>query len=285
MNCPACAGADLRLGRVIERRGERWPHWLCQTCGHLFLESALSAEAANVRFYEQEALVDRERREAIDRPSFERYWQHRLRWLRTFVDQVPRQLGAITLLDIGAGNGDFLSFVVQAGIAGKGIELSPALAHIARDKGLDVRVLTPGELAASGERFEVITMYAVIEHLETPAVEIAAIRSLLKQGGVLVISTGDRLSCKARLKGKRWGLYTPPEHRHYFTSASLDRLLGRYGFRRLARYSHDGRSRWSKNRTIDGLIFSLVDWSQRLPLLRRINIWDVMFHSYLQIDI
>jgi len=57
------------------------------------------------------------------------------------------------------------------------------------------------------------------------------VRSVLKEDGVLALTTGDIGSVVARLSGKRWHLLTLPEHLWFFSESTLRTVLEATGFR------------------------------------------------------
>ncbi|MEK7084194.1 MAG: methyltransferase domain-containing protein, partial [Patescibacteria group bacterium] len=54
--------------------------------------------------------------------------------------------------------------------------------------------------------------------------------SLLLPNGMIALSTPDVGSMVARVLGKRWHAYVPPEHLWYFSGSTMRRLLERNGF-------------------------------------------------------
>jgi SAM-dependent methyltransferase len=81
--------------------------------------------------------------------------------------------------------------------------------------------------------WDVITLWAVIEHLTDPSAFVQQAYQLLKPGGKLVLMTGDNASACARLQRcfDMW-LY-PPEHLFYFGKPSLRKLLQQHDFQQV----------------------------------------------------
>ncbi len=57
---------------------------------------------------------------------------------------------------------------------------------------IDYRHATAEELAAAGERFDVVLNMEVVEHVADPLAYLAACRALLKPGGLMICSTLNR---------------------------------------------------------------------------------------------
>ena len=143
------------------------------------------------------------------------------------------------LLDVGAYCGIFVDVARQAGFAAEGIELSRWAVREARALGLPVRNETLVEAARTGARYDVLTLWDVIEHLADPRQELLAAAELLRPGGEIHVSTIDAASLLARVLGARWP-WLMDMHVVYFDRRTLPRLLGETGFRVVRRraYTH-----------------------------------------------
>jgi len=130
------------------------------------------------------------------------------------------------LLDVGCAAGFFLD-VASSEFEVEGIELSKWAATLASKNHIVHR--KPLSQLDFDARFDVITMFGVIEHFSNPAEEIAAAQRALKPGGYLFVYTGDVKSLAARILRKKWWWYQGM-HLQYFSRNSLDSLLKRYGF-------------------------------------------------------
>ncbi|HEV8689449.1 MAG TPA: class I SAM-dependent methyltransferase [Ideonella sp.] len=84
--------------------------------------------------------------------------------MRRTVELVPP--GVRTLLDVGAGHGVFLEELRAArGVAGVGIEITPAKVDYARSRGVDLRLGDAGALAFADGEFDAVVSCEVLEHL------------------------------------------------------------------------------------------------------------------------
>jgi SAM-dependent methyltransferase len=134
------------------------------------------------------------------------------------------------LLDVGAAYGFAASEAERAGFRVAGLELSAEAAVQAAER-ISGRVVRASaiELPFSSARFDVITLWDVIEHLPDPHRAVAEIARCLRPGGRLALTTGDVESLVARFSGARWHLYTIPEHLFFFSRRSLQHLLEAHG--------------------------------------------------------
>lgn len=146
-------------------------------------------------------------------------------WLRIVGDAAAPSV-ARTLLDIGCATGIFLD-KAEEHYTVCGIELSDWAARLASRNHEVWR--QPISNITTNRRFDIVTMWGVIEHLENPREEVEAISKLMNAGGLLFIYTGDRTALLPRLLGKKWWWYQGM-HVQYFSKTGLRRLLESFGF-------------------------------------------------------
>ena len=138
------------------------------------------------------------------------------------------------LLDIGCATGDFLSVARDFGYSVEGVELSKWSSKIVEEKGIKVhKELLMSLSRRFSKRYDIITMWGVIEHFQNPRDEMTCINRLLKPGGILVIWTGDVNGIISRILGRRWW-YWQGQHIQYFTRSSLNHLARLSGFERVS---------------------------------------------------
>jgi len=135
------------------------------------------------------------------------------------------------LLDVGCGTGAFLDYARGRGWEVQGVELMDAAAAYCREQlGLDV---VTGDLLSAGfgdQRFDVVTLWNVFEHLHDPRAALAEIRRILRPAGLLVLACPSLDSLDARIFGPAWVGYEVPRHLYAYSRDTLDRMLGESGF-------------------------------------------------------
>ncbi len=127
-----------------------------------------------------------------------------------------------SLLDIGAGTGDFLSVAKNNGWNITGIEPSDRAKAIAKNKGVSF-VSATSEL--ENRSFDVITMWHVLEHVPDLDTQIKELKRLLKPTGTLLIAVPNFKSFDAQYYGKFWAAYDVPIHFWHFSKTAIQLLF------------------------------------------------------------
>lgn len=110
----------------------------------------------------------------------------------------PSPLAGLRVLDIGCGGGLVSEPMARLGAQVVGIDASEKNIQVARthaeqgDLAVDYRNTAAEDLAAAGERFDVVLALEVIEHVADIGSFMAACARLARPGGALVFSTLNR---------------------------------------------------------------------------------------------
>ncbi|MSU59248.1 MAG: class I SAM-dependent methyltransferase [Pedosphaera sp.] len=135
------------------------------------------------------------------------------------------------LLDVGCGDGKFLSEMQALGWAVDGIDFDAKAVQSAKQKyGLSLR---HGDLRSAGlpsANFDTVTMSHVIEHVTDPVGLLTEIKRVLSAGGQLVITTPNIESLGHRKFGSCWFGIDAPRHLNLFSAKSLSDVALRAGF-------------------------------------------------------
>lgn len=130
----------------------------------------------------------------------------------------------VSILDVGCGKGEFVWAAQKAGYSIKGIEMSPEAVSVACGSGLPVQEQSLFSSELDSFSWSAITMFEVIEHVETPVAMIKRAVDLLAPGGVLYLTTPNYDSLDRLCLGKKWNVFHS-EHVVYFSTRGLACLV------------------------------------------------------------
>jgi SAM-dependent methyltransferase len=157
-----------------------------------------------------------------------------------FVGRYRRQLREISavknncgnkLLDVGCSAGFFLKIAKDEGYEVFGIEVSEETGNYAQQKyGLDVFIGTLTDAGFPDKRFDVITLWDVIEHVHDPNLFLLEVKRILKDDGILAIQSPNMDSQMASFSKDKWCWWTVPDHLFHFNPYTLSRLMEMSGF-------------------------------------------------------
>lgn len=142
------------------------------------------------------------------------------------------------LLDVGCGNGRYLSTMQSLGWSVCGVELSEDGLKVCHAAGLDVH---HGNLASAkfdDESFDVITVRHVIEHIPDVHAFIAELFRILKPLGKLLIETPNSEALGRKYLGPNWFANEVPRHLILFSIDNLTTLTSEHGLKRTSYWYH-----------------------------------------------
>jgi 2-polyprenyl-3-methyl-5-hydroxy-6-metoxy-1,4-benzoquinol methylase len=143
-----------------------------------------------------------------------------------FLDEAPRG----RLLDVGCGDGAFLQRMQQSGWDVQGLDFDAKAVQNAKTQyGLDVFCGGIKQIPFKEASFDAITLSHVIEHVPNPLEMFADCKRLLRNKGLLVITTPNTASLGHSVFGKYWRGLEPPRHLHLFSPANLKECARRTG--------------------------------------------------------
>ncbi|MEQ6124435.1 class I SAM-dependent methyltransferase [Pseudotenacibaculum sp. MALMAid0570] len=127
-----------------------------------------------------------------------------------------------TLLDIGAGTGDFLLYCKENKFDVTGVEPSKSARNIAKEKGIELYEELKEVL---DRKFDVITMWHVLEHVPNLYEYLEQLKTLLNENGKLIIAVPNFKSYDAEYYKEFWAAYDVPRHLWHFSKKSIHTLF------------------------------------------------------------
>lgn len=160
---------------------------------------------------------------------FERIYQgvkkHSLKrkeaWLKQFAPEESR------VLDVGAGTGAFVQHLRLRGWMADGVEPSSKARELSTLKRVD---LYANLQETKNEKYDVVTLWHVLEHFTDLDVEIDQLLNKVREGGTLFVAVPNFKSLDAKIYGPYWAAYDVPRHLWHFSRTAMQKLFANKGW-------------------------------------------------------
>lgn len=229
----------------------------CSQCG-LWQSNPRDSAATLSRVYQE-----------LDDPAYSSEERHR-RWTARRYARLLQHHHPIpgNLLDVGCSTGLFLEEAQAAGWTVWGLEPSRAASSLARQRLPQATILACSleEAEFAPDSFSAITLWDVLEHLDSPRQALLRLRRWLQPMGLLLVNLPNASSLPARLMGKHWVLLLR-EHLWYYTPHTYRLLLEQTGFEWVS-----GRPNWVRF-SISNILLRMAQYPGRVT-----TIWKLLAH-------
>lgn len=224
--CPICSGQSFKPALVTRDytvSHKDFSLQQCETCKFL-LTNPRPDQTSISQFYKSDKYISHTggSRSLIDQV----YIQARKFTLRSKFNLIKKYRKPGTLLDYGCGTGEFLQHMQNHQWVVAGVEPS-------ENARLKAQQLTKqeiyNELGAITKKFDVITLWHVLEHVHNLNEKIIELKSHLNQDGIIFIAVPNYESADSRKYGAYWAGYDVPRHLWHFSKTSMTNLLSKHG--------------------------------------------------------
>ena len=218
MSCALCRGNDFK--RISEKDSKSKGELVvcfCNSCS-MVSQNPIPTEHQVEQYYATEY-----------RQDYKQVFEPKLKHIYRAGNLALDRLGFLTknnvasgkLLDVGAGGGEFTYVSSQLGFDSTGIEPNIGYSNYAKDQ-YQANVKT-GQLADIDGKFDVITMFHVMEHIPDPIKTFKKLYDLLNEDGFLFIEVPN-IESFSQSPGNTFF----KAHIHYFSAATLIACASQY---------------------------------------------------------
>lgn len=242
MKCPICKSISekwktkkIRFSDVADDKWEKFKNqtlqiYICKKCPHIFVPKKHSFKHL---------------KDVYDTKGYYTKWEKnedKNNQLRKISGEIKKRMFLINLrgtlhkplkkndvLEIGAALGFFLNEIKNDVKSICGHEISRYGLEQIKKKGIQT---TNGDLLTKKfkNKFDMIIMWAVIEHFEDPIRYLKKLRGSLRDGGIIYAQTPSIRSYMAFVRKEKWNIFNTIEHLNNFSPKSLKLAFEKSGF-------------------------------------------------------
>ncbi len=228
--CPKCGRKNGRVKFIVDS----FIIVRCRSCGLVYLANPPEEEKLYDDYYGETYPPGTEYTDESADPELRELYsinEQRIAW-------VSRLRTGGKVIDIGCGRGHFLKTAAEHGYTVKGIDISStAVEYATREFDVDAETRELDDLTDLQGKFDIVTMWHVLEHFSDPISVLRTANSILAPNGLCFIEVPNLRSMKFIVSKNKWkGGNHPLYHRTFFTSTTLRNVIAGAGFKDGKRY-------------------------------------------------
>lgn len=228
-NCPTCNAKEFRNYLICDDHTvskESFAITQCTNCDLLLTNPRPSQKNIGKYYASEDYISHTDKANNITNYLYKLVRNITFRTKRRWIE---KQEGKKRILDYGCGTGQFLKYLKQYNWETTGVEPDPNAREIASiNEGIDVHS-TIDKL--SGKKFNVITLWHVLEHVHDINKLLAQLNKLLTKKGRLVIAVPNHESYDRKFYKEYWAAYDVPKHLYHFNTETLTELMKQNSFK------------------------------------------------------
>lgn len=229
-SCLICSSKKNNPYLVVPNRfdiSEKFQLVQCADCGFVFLHPRPGIDEIG-KYYEIEDYQPHQ----IERKTMLEllYGFIRTRNNRFKRRLIERHVPNGSLLDFGCGSGEFLLEMQNSNWQVLGVEPAKNPREFANERNIKVFE----NIDKISDRFNVITLWHVLEHIYDVPKLIGQLKERLFENGILVLALPNLKSYDAQKYGANWVAFDAPRHLSHFCPNDVERLFSSFGFQIIA---------------------------------------------------
>jgi len=231
-NCPLCGSENISACIKAKDHlvtGEIFNIFTCHTCGFIFTQGVPAADEIGRYYRSTDYISHSDTRKGLMNKLYHLGRTIMLKKKHGMVRKIAR---GRKLLDIGCGTGYFPAWMKQKGYKVAGVETDVKARAFAQQE-FGIPVYSPEEFLKYeiDGKFDVITLWHVLEHLDDFNLYIERMLEHLIPGGSLMIALPNCNAYDARHYREFWAGYDVPRHLWHFTPSTFQILAEKHGLK------------------------------------------------------
>ncbi|WP_340152882.1 class I SAM-dependent methyltransferase [uncultured Marivirga sp.] len=229
--CPVCGASNLRNHKVIKDHSvskESFNIMICENCNFQFTNPRPSENDIGKYYQSEDYISHSDKANSPINLLYKLARKYALASKRKLINSIAKQKKG-RILDYGCGTGYFLETMKANGWKTYGIEPNDIARTIANKKTAVHNNIQ--NLNLKNRKFDVITLWHVLEHIHDINNTIKTLKTILKEKGKIVVAVPNIESYENSVFDEEWAAYDVPRHLYHFSQETMKTLMLKHGLK------------------------------------------------------
>jgi 2-polyprenyl-3-methyl-5-hydroxy-6-metoxy-1,4-benzoquinol methylase len=229
--CPICSASNLKNHLVVKDHSvsqESFNIMICENCNFQFTNPRPSEEEIGKYYQSEEYISHSDKANSPINLIYKMARKYALASKKRLINSIAKDKKG-RILDYGCGTGYFLETMKEDGWKTYGLEPNEKAREIAKTKTKVKENLE--QLNLKNKKFDIITLWHVLEHIHNINDTIKVLKTILKEKGKIVIAVPNIDSYENNVFENDWAAYDVPRHLYHFNQDTMNTLMLKHGLK------------------------------------------------------
>jgi 2-polyprenyl-3-methyl-5-hydroxy-6-metoxy-1,4-benzoquinol methylase len=229
--CPVCSASNLKNHKVVKDYSvskESFNIVLCENCKFQFTNPRPDQDQIGKYYQSEDYISHSDKANSPVNYIYKIARKYALSSKRRLINSVAKDKKG-RLLDYGCGTGYFLDTMKSNGWKTYGLEPNDKARAVANSKAKVKSSID--ELNLKNKKFDIITLWHVLEHIHDLNDTIKVLKTILKEKGKIIIAVPNIESYDSHIFEEQWAAYDVPRHLYHFSQETMNTLMLKHGLK------------------------------------------------------
>jgi 2-polyprenyl-3-methyl-5-hydroxy-6-metoxy-1,4-benzoquinol methylase len=229
--CPVCSASNLKNHKVVKDYSvsqESFNIMVCDNCNFKFTNPRPNEEEIGKYYQSEDYISHSDKANSPINFVYKVARKFSLSYKKNLINSIAKDKKG-KILDYGCGTGYFLETMKDDGWKTYGIEPNEDARNIASTKS-EVQENIEA-LKLKNKKFDIITLWHVLEHIHNINDTIKILKTILKEKGKIIIAVPNIDSYDQDIFQEEWAAYDVPRHLYHFNQETMNTLMLKHGLK------------------------------------------------------